>query len=150
MTGEPPPIEGMGRPDPVPIPPARSCPIGLGFLAGVLLLAGSPAAAAAEPVDYLRQVKPILKQRCYACHGAMKRKAGLRLDTAAAIRRGGDSGPALEPGHVEESLLLERVTESDPAHRMPPEGAPLAPEQVNLLRAWIAGSYRHRCPAHCA
>ncbi|HZW32427.1 MAG TPA: PSD1 and planctomycete cytochrome C domain-containing protein [Isosphaeraceae bacterium] len=114
---------------------ARSCPIGLAFLAGGLLLAGSPAAG--EPVDYLRQVKPILKQRCYACHGAMKQKAGLRLDTGTAIRRGGDSGPAIEPGHAEESLLLERVTESDPTMRMPPEGAPLTSEQIALLRAWI-------------
>ena len=134
--GDPPPIDCMRWPVPGPGFAARSCRNGLGFLAGVLLLAGSTAAA--EPVDYLRQVKPILKQRCYACHGAMKQKAGLRLDTGAAIRRGGDSGPAVEPGHVEESLLLERVTESDSALRMPPEGAPLTSEQIALLRAWVA------------
>src|SRR5438046_909169 len=87
--------------------PARPGPTWLGLLLGVLLLAGAGQASAAEPVDYLHQVKPILKQRCYACHAALKQKSGLRLDTGAAIRRGGDSGPAVEPGHDEESLLLE-------------------------------------------
>jgi hypothetical protein len=101
---------------------------------GVLPPAG---AAGAEPVDYVRQVKPILQARCYGCHGVLKQKAGLRLDTAQAIRRGGDSGPALQSGQGGESLIVERVTAADPAERMPPEGAPLSAEQVALLRAWI-------------
>src|SRR4051812_44289274 len=82
----------------------------------LLLLAAFSVAgesAGAEPVDSLRQVKPILKGRCYSCHGALKRKAGLRLDTGEAIRRGGDGGPSVEPGRADESLILERVTESD-------------------------------------
>ncbi len=49
-------------------------------------------------VDYAREVKPLLAVRCTSCHGAIRQKAGLRLDTAALIRRGGDSGPAVEPG----------------------------------------------------
>jgi hypothetical protein len=93
--------------------------------------------AAAEPVDYTRQVKPILKGRCYACHGALKHKAGLRLDTAGSIRVGGDSGPALAAGSGAESLIIERVTAADLTERMPPEGSPLTAEQVALLRAWI-------------
>lgn len=102
---------------------------------GACLLARS--AAGAEPVDYNRQVKPLLKQRCYACHGALKRQANLRLDTGDLIRRGGDGGPAVEPGEGDESPLLERVSETDAALRMPPEGAPLTAEQVATLRAWI-------------
>ena len=108
-------------------------------------LAGNADAAADEPVDYTRQVKPILKGRCYACHGALKHKAGLRLDTGGSIRAGGDSGPALAAGAGDESLLIERVTEADPAERMPPEGPPLTAEQVALLRAWIdQGAARRR------
>jgi len=95
------------------------------------------SSGAAERVDYSRQVKPLLKARCYACHGALKQKANLRLDTGPLIRRGGDGGPAIEPGLDEGSLLIERVGESDAALRMPPEGAPLTPEQVAVLRAWI-------------
>src|SRR5690349_1436240 len=52
-------------------------------------------AAPSQGVDYLRDIKPIFKERCYACHGALKQESGLRVDTAAAIRLGGDSGPAV-------------------------------------------------------
>lgn len=105
------------------------------FGAALLLLASG--ASASEPVDYLRQVKPLLRGRCYACHGALKQKAGLRLDTGASVRRGGDGGPAVEPGRADESPLLDRVTETDSSLRMPPEGEPLTAEQVALLRSWI-------------
>ena len=48
---------------------------------------------AAGPVDYLKQVKPLLRERCYACHGPLKQKAGLRLDTAALAIKGGGFRP---------------------------------------------------------
>ena len=70
-------------------------------------------AGAGPEVDYARDVKPILAARCTSCHGAIRQKAGLRLDTADLIRRGGDSGPAIEPGQSGESLLIERVTAAD-------------------------------------
>jgi hypothetical protein len=90
-------------------------------------------------VDYTREVKPVLAARCTSCHGAIRQKAGLRLDTAELIRRGGDSGPAIETGHSDESLLIERVTAAERAERMPPEseGTPLSPAEVATLRAWI-------------
>jgi hypothetical protein len=94
-------------------------------------------APASAPVDYVRQVKPVLKQRCYGCHGVLKHKGGLRLDTAASIRRGGDGGPALEPGQSGESLIVDRVTGTDPAGRMPPEGPGLTADQVAIVRDWI-------------
>jgi mono/diheme cytochrome c family protein len=91
-------------------------------------------------IDYLEQVKPLLRERCYACHGPLKQKAGLRLDTAALAIKGGDSGPAVKPGDVAGSLLLERVSAADPAERMPPEheGERLSPAQIAELRDWIA------------
>lgn len=89
-------------------------------------------------VDYPREVKPILKERCFACHGALKQESGLRLDTAATLLKGGDSGPAILSGKAERSLLIERVTAADESRRMPPEGKPLTPEQISLLSAWIA------------
>ncbi|MBI5760109.1 MAG: DUF1553 domain-containing protein [Planctomycetales bacterium] len=97
-----------------------------------------PATArAAEPIDYAKRVKPILAARCYACHGALKQKAGLRLDTGLSIRRGGDSGPAVKPMDIDGSLLIERVTATDLAERMPPEGEPLTGEQIQILKAWV-------------
>jgi hypothetical protein len=68
----------------------------------------------------------------------LKQKGGLRLDTAALAIKGGDSGPAITPGNVTASLLLERVTETEESQRMPPEGEPLKAEQIAALRDWIA------------
>ena len=51
-----------------------------------------------------------LSKRCYACHGALQQKAGLRLDTAALMKKGGDSGSAIEPGSSGESLIIDAVT----------------------------------------
>ncbi len=98
------------------------------------------AALPAWAVDYEREIKPLLKERCYACHGALKQKADLRLDTAAAMRKGGDNGDILAG---DPALLLERVTTADKDDRMPPEGegSMLTSEQVAKLKAWLsAGS----------
>jgi hypothetical protein len=88
-------------------------------------------------VDYEKEIKPLLKERCYACHGALKQKADLRLDTTASMRKGGDGGDILAG---DPSLLLERVTTSDKDDRMPPEGegSMLNTEQVAKLKAWLA------------
>ena len=103
------------------------------ILVGLAVRSGGVAA----DVDYLRDIKPLLRARCYACHGTLKRKARLRLDTALAIRAGGRGGAAVEPGEPQASLLIERVTATDPDERMPPEGQPLSPEQIDSLRRWI-------------
>lgn len=94
-------------------------------------------AAADESVDYLKQIKPILAEKCFACHGALKQKGKLRLDTAALAIKGGKSGSAIQPGDAAGSLLLQRVTAADEADRMPPEGKPLTPAQITLLKQWI-------------
>src|SRR4029077_17166399 len=74
---------------------------------------------------YLRDVRPVLERRCFSCHGALQQKGGLRLDTAKAIRAGGDSGSAFVPNDPQTSLLIERVISPDPKQRMPAEGEPL-------------------------
>ena len=91
-----------------------------------------------ERVDYVRSVKPILAARCYACHGALKQKNGLRLDTAALMKQGGDAGPAIVPGQSGASLLIKRITATR-AGRMPPrsEGEPLKERDIALIRRWI-------------
>ncbi len=92
-------------------------------------------------VDYLTQIKPLLQSRCYACHGSLKQEANLRLDTVQLIKKGGDSGDIIAEGDkAASSVLIERVSTTDVANRMPPEheGEKLAPAQVELLRKWIA------------
>lgn len=105
-----------------------------------LLVVVATAAAQATAVDYGAQIKPLLKARCYACHGSLKQEGGLRLDTAALLIAGGDSGSAVSLEHVNDSLILERVAATDPDQRMPPphEGEPLTAEQIGRLRGWIA------------
>lgn len=93
--------------------------------------------ANATDVDYLRDVKPLLEARCYSCHAAVQQEGGLRLDTGVAVRRGGDSGAAVQVHRPAASLLVERVTARDPDVRMPPEGPSLTLEQISTLRSWI-------------
>jgi len=104
------------------------------------LLVASPARLPAAAVDYLREVKPLLQERCYACHGALKQKKALRLDTVASMLKGGADGPVILRGDPRQSLLIQRVTATHLDDRMPPEheGEPLSPAQVKLLSDWIA------------
>src|SRR5262245_29944656 len=102
-------------------------------------MVSAAAAPAADGVDYLRDVKPIFAQKCFACHGALKQESGLRLDAAQMVRKGGDSGPAIVPGKAAESLLVQRVSTADIDSRMPleGEGEPLDQRQLAIVRAWI-------------
>ena len=100
----------------------------------VLGVATFPASAA----DYLRDIKPVLKARCYACHGALKQKAGLRVDSAVNLRKGAKGEDVLALGKPGESELLARLTAADAEERMPPEGAPLKPAEIAAIREWIA------------
>jgi hypothetical protein len=97
-----------------------------------------PPAARSQTVDYLREVKPILAAHCFTCHGAIKQKAGLRLDTAALMKEGGDHGPVVV-GKAEESLILKHVRGEKGFRRMPPidQGEPLKPAQIAILKRWI-------------
>ena len=95
--------------------------------------------AADGDVDYLQQIKPLLRARCFTCHGALKQKAGLRLDAVALMLKGGDSGAVITRGDAAKSILLARISAKDPDERMPPaeEGDPLSPTQLKLIRDWI-------------
>ncbi|MCH8830301.1 MAG: DUF1549 domain-containing protein, partial [Planctomycetes bacterium] len=101
-----------------------------------LVLTGN-AFAGGKQVDYLRQIKPILQSHCFACHGVLKQKSGLRLDTGTLIRKGGENGPAVVPKRIDRSPLIERITAKDASSRMPPEGKPLTPQEIALLTAWV-------------
>jgi len=105
------------------------------MVCGVWLM--TAAGFAADTVDYSRDIKPVIKARCYACHGALKQEAGLRLDTVTFMRTGGDSGAAIVPSEIVESRLLARISDQDIATRMPPEGMPLTAAEIAKITAWI-------------
>jgi mono/diheme cytochrome c family protein len=96
-----------------------------------------PTAALAATPDYVRDVKPIFARHCVSCHGPLKQRSGLRLDTARAALRGGNSGAAIKPGRGNASLLVQAVTGAEGVKAMPPKGPNLDANQVAILRAWI-------------
>jgi mono/diheme cytochrome c family protein len=97
----------------------------------------SPQSIPASTVDYIRQVKPILTRHCIECHGLEKPRGGLRLDTAAAALKGGKRGPAIVPGHAEESPLVEAVHGNGAIARMPLKRPRLADADIELVSTWI-------------
>lgn len=84
-------------------------------------------------VSFAEGVKPILRERCFACHGALKQESGLRLDTVGSIHSAG----VVTPGNGTASELVRRITSNDLSVRMPPEGAPLSATQAALVERWI-------------
>lgn len=106
----------------------------------------SPAGAA-EPLDFNRDVRPILSDKCFACHGpdAKHREADLRLDVPATD---GGTASAIVPGQPGRSPLMMRVTSTDEDERMPPAktGKKLSPGEIDMLRRWIAEGAKYERP----
>lgn len=94
------------------------------------------AASSALAVDYTRDIKPLLKNKCIACHGRVNQESDLRLDAGELILAGGTGGPVVVPGRVAASRLISRV-KSTGDDRMPPEGSRLAVDEIQLLSDWI-------------
>ncbi len=95
---------------------------------------------AAEPIDYARDIQPILTKHCTACHGDKKQRSSLRLDSVTAARLGGNSGPAIIPGKSAASHLMVAVRGgNDEVAAMPPKGPRLSEHEIALLRDWIDG-----------
>ena len=95
------------------------------------------APAQTGPVDFAKDVRPIFQTACLNCHGPEKQKSGLRLDSKAAAFEGGESGPAIVPGHPDQSLLLKLVRGLDPDRIMPAKGERLTPNQIAAVAGWI-------------
>ncbi len=80
------------------------------------------ASASAAPVDFVRDVRPILQKHCYGCHGEKKQKSGLRLDIKSEAFKGGDNHrPDIVPGKASESPLVHFLTSDDEDEVMPPK-----------------------------
>ena len=89
------------------------------------------------PVDFTRDIQPILEAQCYECHGPKKSKADLRLDGRGRAMEGGETGAAIVPGNSEKSLIVRRVLGLDGDDRMPKDEEPLTAAQIALIRTWI-------------
>ena len=109
---------------------------------GIVCTAGRVSAADDAP-GFNRNIRPILADKCYACHGpdSGTRKADLRLDTEA-----GSHESAITVGDPDSSELVRRVSSEDPEERMPPAAAkkpPLTKEQIELVRKWIKNGAKY-------
>lgn len=119
------------------------------FLAGVLLtfISISATVSAATPEElFEKKIRPVLAERCYACHSEKLRepKANLRLDSRQGMQTGGDSGPVIVANQPDESLILKAISYTDHHLRMPPTGK-LPDEVVADFREWInMGAYDPR------
>ena len=108
----------------------------------VVCLASARAARAETPIDFGRDIRPILADNCFACHGPdeNKREGGLRLDQKQGAVAEADSGSqAIVPGDVDSSELYARLVTDDGDLRMPPADSNkiVTPEQIELIRRWI-------------
>lgn len=94
-------------------------------------------AAVTRPVDFVRDIQPILEASCVKCHGRGKAKGDWRLDTREVFLQPGESGPAIVAGNSAQSRLIHLVAGTDPDDVMPKKGTKLTTDQVALLRAWV-------------
>ena len=112
------------------------------FMLSVSTVVALSRFAAAEPVNFSREVLPVLSDRCFYCHGPDEkhRKADLRLDDEPAAKAVGKNGAAIVPGAPEKSLIIQRMLSKDPDELMPPPEAhkDLTPAQIATLQRWIA------------
>lgn len=107
------------------------------FFICILVVSACACATCAQDVDYVKQIKPVLQSRCYACHGALKQESELRLDTVELAKKGGASGAAILGASAGESELLKRISSTEEGVKMPPEGEPLTKEQIATIKKWI-------------
>ena len=126
--------------------PLPSRPALLGLLAGIFFTGAAGRAGAFEADEetaktgaaaefFEQKVRPILVERCQKCHGASKQKGGLRLDSAAAVLKGGATGPAVVAGKPEESLLVGAINYGE-LYQMPPKSK-LPAEEITTLTRWV-------------
>ena len=107
----------------------------------VVLVAGGPTPGSRCLADddparlFENVVRPLLHRRCLKCHGELKQSGGLRVDSRAALLKGGDSGPAMRPGNSAKSLLVEAVRQTD-GFEMPPDDK-LDEREIAALTEWI-------------
>ncbi len=101
------------------------------------LLTSLPVLQAGDPVDFVRDVRPIFEKHCYECHGEKKQKSGLRLDIRSEAFKGGDNhAPDILPGNAAGSPLIHFITSTDEDEIMPPKGR-ISDVEIEVLKRWV-------------
>ncbi len=109
----------------------------LTWIAATVVVSAQETDQTAEREFFERQVRPILARHCLSCHGGdTKIKGGLRLDSRAGWKTGGDSGPAIVAGDLDASLLIKAVRYGKDSYQMPPDGK-LPDAAIRVLETWV-------------
>lgn len=130
----------------------RRWPLTLASVIVAAWAASAQASSAKPPVSFDKDIAPIFRESCAPCHTTAE-MGRLKLDSEAAVLRGGQSGPAIVAGHGADSLLVKRLLGVGDAPRMPMGRNPLSAAQIALIRSWIdRGSFSAPAPqiAHSA
>ena len=118
----------------------------MNLLRSLLFLTVAASALAEEPlVSYYRDVVPVFKRNCNACHRPGKAKGQLELTSFAMLMKGGKHGDTLKPGDPAGSRLFQNISGDEP--EMPSEGDPLSPGEVAVIRRWIEQGAKDDTPA---
>src|SRR5205823_700502 len=83
------------------------------------------------------KVRPVLVSQCIKCHGPKKEMGGLRLDSAAALRKGGDNGPVVKPGNPDQSVLIQAIRRTGELKMPPPPSKALPEDAISALATWV-------------
>ncbi|MFM1920636.1 MAG: hypothetical protein RLZZ303_2270, partial [Candidatus Hydrogenedentota bacterium] len=102
----------------------------------VILSAGASMGTESSLEFFEREVRPVLAEHCYSCHGPEKQKAGLRVDHLSFLLTGGESGPSIIPGDATASRIAEAMAYTNVDLQMPPKGK-LSDEQIKAVQTWI-------------
>jgi len=110
----------------------------IAFLLPLASIRNASASGEEEQDFFEKKIRPILVEKCYACHSSQLKNpmGGLRLDSTEALLRGGDSGPLLAPGDPEKSLLIKAISYQDLRLKMPPKGK-LSDEEIAAFASWV-------------
>jgi hypothetical protein len=133
----------------------------LGGLAVACSFASAADTFPPEQIEFFeKNVRPVLAERCYECHGAHKHQNGLRLDSRAAVLRGSDYGKVVEPGNPSASKLIKAINHARRRRGDAEEGRQAARAQIAALEKWISlglpwprrrpWSITHRRPIRCS
>jgi hypothetical protein len=115
--------------------PLQNRPNSIGLLAAAIMAASTTLAVADEHFFETR-IRPVLIEKCFKCHGSEKASSGFRVDSRDALLKGGEIGPAVVPGKLEESLLLLAIDPTNEDLQMPPDD-PLPANVVADFRTWV-------------
>jgi len=104
----------------------------------LLLLLSLPTLRAAEPVDFVRDVRPLLEKYCYDCHSGTEQESGLRLDVKSVAMKGGDNhGPDIVPGKSAKSPLIQFIAAGEDDDKLMPPGEKMPAEEIAILTRWV-------------